>query len=132
MEPIRPIDGITSDNNQTQAIVAAEIMRERFSTQRAQEMAPVEKSENNSAADNDRKDAAQESKVTAETSQSTSAVRRTYFEFEINRDTNEVLMRIFDADSGNLVRVIPPEDLAKELATGNLPMARMRRLTIHL
>ena len=39
-------------------------------------------------------------------------------------------MRIIDADSGKLVRTIPPDELAKEIAKGNLQPAQLRRRAV--
>jgi len=128
MEPIRPIEGVVPDK-QTQAMAMADIVRERYYSQRAHEAVPVEPGENAAeTSDKEKHKLSSESKPLPQAG----AVRHTYAEFDVNQETRDVLVRIFDSDSGELVRVIPPDQLAKEIASGDLPLARMRRLTIHL
>ena len=127
MEPIRPLEGVAPDKP-TQAMIMADIVRERIYSQRARETAPVESSDN-AAETGEKRSKQPEEKATTP---GESGLRHTYAEFDINQETREVLVRIFDGDTGELVRVIPPDELAREIAAGNLPLARMRRLTIHL
>lgn len=127
MEPVKPIEGVAPDKP-TQAMIMADIVRERYYSQRARETAPIESS-NNVAETKDKRPKQSEEKPAAS---GEGSLRHTYAEFDINQETREVLVRIFDGDTGELIRVIPPEELAREIAAGNLPLARMRRLTIHL
>lgn len=127
MEPVKPIEGVAPDKP-AQAMIMADIVRERYYSQRARETNPIESS-NNAAEARDRLSKQPEDKAS---SSGEGRLRHTYAEFDINQETREVLVRIFDGDTGELVRVIPPDELAREIAAGNLPLARMRRLTIHL
>ena len=131
MEPIRPMENdVTADNRQTQSLAMAEVMRERYATQRAREMAPADPSHN--ADETDRRQDEKSHHRAAEAKSQAFTMRRTYAEFDVNQETREVSVRILDADSGDVIRVIPADDLVKELASGNLPTTKMRRLTIHM
>jgi uncharacterized FlaG/YvyC family protein len=48
------------------------------------------------------------------------AISHTYAEFGINRETREVIVRIIDAESGKLVRTLPPDKLVKEIQPNQL------------
>jgi hypothetical protein len=54
-------------------------------------------------------------------------LRETYTEYEVRQETNELIVRIIDAGSGEIVRVVPAEELAKELANQSQPMVQARR-----
>ncbi|MFQ5612182.1 MAG: flagellar protein FlaG [Anaerolineae bacterium] len=117
MDPINPIQGTLKDT-QGQTLALNEVAREGYWKQQAQEMPAVEASEKSA-------DIADKRQQEAEPQQPQRP--RTYAEFEINKETHEVIVRIIDANNGKLVRVIPPDQLAKEIVRGNLLWGRRRR-----
>lgn len=124
MEPVKPIEGNLRDA-EGQSSALADMVRARYWKQMAQKLPPVESGEEitNSEAKPEKQPEAKPVEPAVKT-------RHTYAEFEINKETREVLVRIFDADSGELVRSIPPEDLAKEIARGNLQPNQLRRRAV--
>ena len=122
MEPIKPVEGTLKDG-EGQASVLAEVVRENYWKQRAKDMPPVEASDETSGPA--QKQQGQEPEKPAR-----AGPQRTYAEFEINQDTREVIVRIIDAETGKLVRSIPPEELAKEIVKGNLYPNQLRRRAI--
>ena len=122
MEPIKPIEGTLKDG-EGQASVLAEVVRENYWKQRAQEMPAVESSDGASGPAQKQQGQDQEKPARV-------GPQRTYAEFEINQDTREVIVRIIDAETGKLVRCIPPEELAKEIVKGNLYPNQLRRRAI--
>ncbi len=122
IEPIKPVEGsIKASEGQSSAL--AEVVRARYWKQLAQKMPPVESSEESSQPKG-KPNGQVEAKVLPPT------IHSTFAEFEINRDTAEVLVRIFDADSGDLVRTIPPDQLAKEIVEGKLFPNQLRRKAV--
>jgi uncharacterized FlaG/YvyC family protein len=128
MEPIKPIEGNLKDG-EGQASVLAEVVRTRYWKQLAQEMPPVKKNAETSLPENkpDDQEAVEEKNTEAKIK-----ARHTYAEFEINQETREVLVRIFDAENGELIRTVPPEELAKEIARGNLQPNQLRRRAVFI
>jgi uncharacterized FlaG/YvyC family protein len=122
VEPIKPIEGHLKDA-EGQSSALADVVRARYWEQLAQKLPPVESSEEADVSDEQQPNAAEKQAPKF-------AGRHTYAEFEINRETREVFVRIFDADSGDLVRSIPPEELAKEIAKGNLLPNQLRRRAV--
>jgi hypothetical protein len=45
-------------------------------------------------------------------------VRNAYAEFEVKPDSGEVVVRIIDADTGDVVRTVPPDELVRSLRDG--------------
>jgi len=121
MDPIKPVERIIKDA-EGQASALSSLVRERYWQQQAQPLPPV--------------DAAEETTVPTEKHQGQAEekpqgqMRHTYAEFEINRETREVIVRIIEAESGKLLRTIPPDELAKEIVKGNLQPNQLRRRAI--
>ncbi len=124
MEPIKPIEGHLKDA-EGQSSALAEVVRARYWKQLAQKLPPVEASEEAQIGD-EKHHPAEEQKT------GHPQARHTYAEFEINQETREVLVRIFDAESGDLVRTIPPDELAKEIAKGNFQPNQLRRRAVFI
>ncbi|MEW5956171.1 MAG: flagellar protein FlaG [Chloroflexota bacterium] len=122
MDPIKPIEGILKDG-EGQASVLAEVVRDSYWKHKAQETPAIEASEE--ATDDTTKRGHNQDE-----SKSQVSMHRTYAEFEINRETREIIVRIIDAESGSLVRTIPPDELAKEIIKGNLNPNQLRRRAI--
>ncbi len=112
MDLIKPVARVV-DDIQGQGIALAEIVRERQYKQRAQELPAVSQT-----------DTAQE------IAKKRSGTRQAYAQFEVSRDTHDVTVRIIDAQTGELIRTIPPEDLAREIAEGKLHPDQMRRRAV--
>lgn len=121
MEPIKPVEGVAKDA-EGQSTALAEVVRARYWKQLAQKMPPVEAAEELPQAEVKPEDNA--------VTKLTNKIRHTYAEFEINQETREVQVRIFDAESGEIVRTIPPEELAKEIARGNFQPNQLRRRAV--
>lgn len=121
MDPIKPIERILKDG-EGQASVLAEVVRERYWKQKAQALPTVEPGA----------EAAGPAKKQPEHDPDNPPIQaqRTYAEFEINRETHEVIVRVIDAESGKLVRTIPPDELAKEIIKGNFKPNQLRRRAI--
>lgn len=120
VEPIKPIEGMLRDG-EGQASVMAEVIRESYWKQKSQELPKVESGEEAAKADDKENAAPKESKI---------RTNHSYAEFEINKDTREVIVRIIDGETGKLIRSIPPDELAKELVRGNLLPNQLRRRAI--
>jgi uncharacterized FlaG/YvyC family protein len=125
MDLVKPIEGSQNDAR-GQGAAIAETVRERYYQQHAQPLPPVKPP-----------DAAEKEKAIEKHSSPPEDVRpqqsgmgHTYAEFEVNRDTREVTIRIIDAETGKLVRTVPPEDLAREIARGNLYPNQLRRRAV--
>jgi uncharacterized FlaG/YvyC family protein len=78
----------------------------------------------------DKEDLEIKSEVSRALSENSSSLRHTYAEFEVNRETHEVVVRIIDVDSGKLVRTIPPDQLAEEIVKGDIMPNRLRRRAV--
>ncbi|MCB0194748.1 MAG: flagellar protein FlaG [Anaerolineae bacterium] len=124
MEPIRPIEGI-SNSNQSQGNPINQVIYENYWQKRAKEKASnVEASGDATGTANEHHPAkSDEEQVKVQMS-------HTYAEFEIDKETREVLVRIIDAESGELVRSIPPEKLAEEIAKGKLYPHQLKRRAV--
>jgi uncharacterized FlaG/YvyC family protein len=122
MDPIKPVEGTLKDG-EGQASVLAEVVRENYWKQRAREMPAVEAPDEASEPAKKRKNQEPEQSAGIKT-------HHTYAEFEINQETREVIVRIIDAETGKLVRTIPPDELAKEIVKGNLYPNQLRRRAI--
>lgn len=55
--------------------------------------------------------------------------RNAYAEFEVKPDTGEVLLKIIDAESGKVVRTVPPDEL-KQCITDGQDWTRLWRIYI--
>ncbi len=119
MDPIKPIESIL-DDIQRQSFGLAEVVQDRYWQQQAQEVPPVETSEDTSEIVANRHGQAEEKKAPRR-------LRRTYAEFEVNQETRTVTVRIIDAESGKLIRTVPPEELAREIARGKLAPSQLRQ-----
>lgn len=119
-EPIKPIEGALKDG-EGQASMLAEVVRESYWRQKSQELPKVESGEESAKADEKEDAEANAPKIRA---------NHSYAEFEINKETREVIVRIIDSETGELVRTIPPDELAKELVKGNLLPNQLRRRAI--
>ena len=127
MDPIKPIEG-TVNNSQEQALALTEVMRERYWQQRAERATqtvhqpdePVEVATRH------------QKQPQKSTQPAPGNLYNTYAEFSVDRDTHKVVVRIIDGNSGELIRTIPPEDLAKEIAKGKLHQNQIRRRNIRL
>lgn len=126
MDPIKPIEG-TASNTKEQAIALTEVMRERYWQQRAEKNTQTVK-----APDEAVELATRQKKEPDKPAPSSNSVMNTYAEFSVDRDTHRVMVRIIDGNSGELIRTIPPENLAKELANGKLQRNQIRRRNIRL
>ncbi len=125
VDSIKPVEGTIKDA-EGQASALAEVVRTRYWKQLAQKMPPVEATEESGL-----KELKEENRPVVEAkTEPTVKTRHTYAEFEINQDTREISVRIFDAESGELVRTIPPDELAKEIAKGNLQPNQLRRRAV--
>ena len=123
MEPIKPLEGVNRET-QGQESPLAEMVRENYWKQRAKKATTVEA--NKESADL----AGKGQNLAEEHSEAKISARHTYAEFEIDKKTHEVLVRIIDAESGELVRSIPPEKLAEEIAKGKLHPNQLRRRAV--
>ncbi len=128
MDPIKPIEGTVS-NAQEQAIALTEVMRERYWQQRAEKATNTVKEPDTAVEVSTRQ---QKQKQPEKPAEAASTLPNTYAEFSVDRDTHRVVVRIIDGDSGELIRTIPPEKLAKEIANGKLQQNRIRRRDIRL
>lgn len=127
MDPIKPIEGTVS-NSQEQAQALTEAMRERYWQQRAEKTSnTVEQSDQTAETKTPPKE-----KPAKPAPKSATGAFNTYAEFSVDRDTKRVIVRIIDGNSGELVRTIPPEDLAKEIAKGKLKTTQIRRRSLRL
>ena len=54
----------------------------------------------------------------------------TDLEYKVNKDTGDVTVLVRDRESGKLLRTIPADELAHELARGNLQPNRLRRQAV--
>lgn len=121
MDSIKPIDGMIKDS-EGQASTLAEVARERYWQKQSQVLPPVEAAKDTVSINEKHKDQTQE--------KSQVQGNHTYVEFEINKDTHEVIVRIIEAESGKLIRTIPPDELAKEIIKGNFKPNQLRRQAI--
>ncbi len=127
MDPIKPIEGTVS-NAQEQAIALTEVMRERYWQQQARKTTKVVKAPDTAVEVATRQK--KQPDKSAETAKN--VLPNTYAEFSVDRNTHRVVVRIIDGNSGELIRTIPPEKLAKEIASGKLQRNRVRRRDIRL
>ena len=97
MEPIKPVSGSIS-NDEGQASALAEVIREGYWKQRAQKTQDIEEPDDPSEVTDKRQGQTQSNDL---------QMRRTYVEFEVNRDTRDVTVRIIDAEIGR-----PPQACA--------------------
>ena len=126
MDLIKPIEGVVNDARGQRAVVA-EAAQERRYEQTAARLPAVE------AADRSQRIQERGDSKPApppEPAPPIASVRRTDLEFEVNKDTREVIVRVIDSESGELVRTIPPDELVHELARGNLQPNRLRRQAV--
>ncbi len=127
MDPIKPIEG-TVNNAQEQALALTEAMRERYWQQQAEKTTRTVKAPNNAVEVATR----QKQQPNKPTPPTVNNLHNTYAEFSVDHDTKRVIVRIIDGNSGELIRTIPPEDLAKEIAKGKLRQDQIRRRNMRL
>ncbi len=127
MDPIKPIEG-TISNAQEQALALTEVMRERYWQQRAEQTTRTVREPDEAVEVATR----QKQQPDKRAQSATATLPNTYAEFSVDRDTHKVVVRIIDGNSGELIRTIPPEDLAKEIAKGKLQTSQIRRRSIRL
>ncbi len=128
MDPIKPIEGTVS-NAQEQALSLTEVMREHYWRQQAEQATHTVVASDKSVEVAVKREKQPTKKAPVQVSNS---VHNTYAEFTVDRDSHKVIVRIIDGNSGELVRTIPPEDLAKEIAKGRLSQNQIRRRSIRL
>jgi uncharacterized FlaG/YvyC family protein len=121
MDPIKPVEGILKDA-EGQASVLGQLVRERYWQQQAQPLPAVEAADETTAVTKKHQGQVEE--------KSQDQKRHSYAEFEINRETREVTVRIIEAESGKLLRTIPPDELAKEIIKGNFQPNQLRRRAV--
>jgi uncharacterized FlaG/YvyC family protein len=121
MDPAKPIEGIIGEA-QGHGVVLAETLRTRYRQQRAEEMPAIEAGED--------AEGVQERRQQQPKQEPSGVLRHTYAEFEVNQDNREVTVRIIDSESGELIRTIPPEELAREIVKGNLCPNQLRRRAV--
>jgi uncharacterized FlaG/YvyC family protein len=121
MDPLKPIEGL-SKGIEGQASPLAEIARDRYWRQRVQATSAVEAAIETHEVT--------EKQPEARSEKQSAQSHRTYAEFEINRETREISVRIIEAESGKLLRMIPADELAKEIIKGNLQPNQLRRRAI--
>jgi uncharacterized FlaG/YvyC family protein len=112
MDLIKPIERVV-DDIQGQGIALADVMRERQYQQRAHELPAVK-----------------QTAASQKPAERRTGTRQSYAQFEVSRDTHDVTVRIIDAETGELIRTVPPEDLAREIAEGNLHPDQLRRRAV--
>ncbi len=127
MDPIKPIEG-TISNAQEQALALTEVMRERYWQQRAEQTTRTVREPDEAVEVATR----QKQQPDKQAQPAAATLPNTYAEFSVDRDTHKVVVRIIDGNSGELIRTIPPEDLAKEIAKGKLRTSQIRRRSIRL
>ncbi len=127
MDPIKPIEGTVS-NAQEQALALTEVMRERYWQQRAEQTTQTVRQPDEAVEVATR----QKQQPDKPAQPAPNTLHNTYAEFSVDRDTHRVVVRIIDGNSGELIRTIPPEDLAKEIAKGKLHQNQIRRRNIRL
>jgi uncharacterized FlaG/YvyC family protein len=124
MDFVKPVSGVLSDA-QGQGAAAVEIIRERYRQQQAREVPNVKAGdESQPVVERRRRDGEQEAVAL------TSTLRHVYADFEVDHSTREVTMRLFDADTGELVRTIPADQLADEILKGSFVPNHMRIRTV--
>jgi hypothetical protein len=123
MDLVKPIEGSQSDAR-GQGVAVAETVRERYYQQHSQPLPPVNPPDAGEPAADKRNSPPEEARPQQ------SGMQHTYAEFEVSRETREVTIRIIDARTGKLVRTVPPEDLAREIARGNLYPDQLRRRAV--
>ncbi len=128
MEPIKPIEG-TINNSQDQATALTEVMRERYWHNKADQATKTVQHGDESAEVKSRREGRPDKKAKAPAN---ALIHNTYAEFTVDSETHEVIVRIFDGDSGDLIRTLPPEKLAEEIAKGNFRPEQIRRRNIRV
>jgi hypothetical protein len=126
MDLVKPIEGVLNDVK-GQNIAVAQQMQARYNEQRAQPLPPPPPPDASERAGDDRGERGQPAEQAR--TQPTN-MRYTYAEFEVSRENHEVTVRIIDGQTGKLVRTIPPDELAREIARGNLYPNQLRRRAV--
>lgn len=126
MDLVKPIEGAVNDVR-GQGIAVAQQLQARYYEQRAQQLPPTPPPDAGEAVAEERREP---SRPAEEARAQTVSMRHTYAEFEVSRENHEVTVRIIDAQTGKLVRTIPPEELAREIARGNLYPNQLRRRAV--
>jgi len=128
MEPIKPIEGTVS-NSQDQAAALTEVMRERYWHNKAEQATQTVQQGDESAEVKQKREGQSDKKAKAPQS---GLIHNTFAEFTVDSETHEVIVRIFNGDTGDLIRTLPPEKLAEEIAKGHFRPEQIRRRNIRL
>jgi uncharacterized FlaG/YvyC family protein len=126
MDLVKPIEGAVNDVR-GQSIAVAQQLQARYNEQRAQQLPPPPPPDASEPVAEERRE---HSRPTEEARTPTISMRHTYAEFEVSRENHEVTVRIIDGQTGKLIRTIPPEELAREIARGNLYPNQLRRRAV--
>jgi len=96
----------------TQAMVAMDAAR-RFSEAQAQrvELKPTYKVPG---------DEAKDTTSTPRETERQAAISHTYAQFEVDSESHKISVRIIDAQSGKIIRSIPPDELSRLISDQNL------------
>lgn len=138
MNPINPVESAAPETPQERAAAITQIMRTRYWQQRAHDAQSVRQKGKAEEAKTDAEDQKQRSdRVEAKQEEPVvetdppPGLNDIYAEFETDEETRQIVVRIFDGRTGELVRTIPPDQLAEELARGDVPLERIRRRSVH-
>lgn len=122
MDYVQPVGSVSGDV-QGQGAVTAEIVRERYAQLIEQKVKEVEAgTESQALVERRHKDGSREQASSAPAG----TARHIRTEFDVDEETHDVTVRMFDSDTGALVRTIPPEELAQEIIKSNLVPNRVR------
>jgi len=110
MEKVDKIQG-AMQTDRTQAIIAIETAR-RYSESQAQrvEPKPVGESTGRVVEEDSPGPTAPQGK---DNGRHAPRISRTYAQFEVDSETHEVSVRIVDMETGEIIRTIPPDELAR-------------------
>lgn len=130
---VEPINSVESNlkNPEGRATVLAEVVRDRYWQSLANQAKTV-KREREAAEVGIKKSGEEVVKKEEKTQASKNSVLNTYAEFTVDAESHEVIVRIYNADNGELVRILPPEKLAEEIANGKFSPSQIRRRNIRL
>lgn len=131
MEPIKPIEG-TVNNGQEQALALSEVIRERYWNHRAEQIKSTVNAGDKSSGSKSATEEQPKRAHRVKDDEPTFNISNTYAEFSVDSETNEVVVRIIDGNSGELVRTLPPEKLVEEIAHGKFKPEQIRRRNIRL
>lgn len=131
---VEPINSVESNlkNPEGRATILTEVVRERYWQSLANQAKTV-KAEGEAAETGAKKSGEEVVKKEEKTqTASKNGVVNTYAEFTVDAESHEVIVRIYNADNGELVRILPPEKLAEEIANGKFSPSQIHRRNIRL